>query len=182
MQWFVLHTMSGKELAVRDSILHRVKQEELTEYISDVSVPQEKVTEVKRGKKCTTARKFFPGYVLVKMRLYDEKGKLNERLWYFLRETPGVLGFLGGDKPGALTEKEAANLQGEITAKRDKPRPKVVFEPGETVKITDGAFMNFNGLIEEVDPERGKLKVSVSIFGRTAPVELEYWQVEKVSS
>lgn len=179
-QWFVLHTMSGKETLVRESILHRAKQEELQEHIAEVLVPQEKVTEVKRGKKSTTAKKFFPGYVLIDMCLYDDQGKLNEKLWYFIRETPGVLGFLGGDKPNALSETEVSSLHGEMEAKRDKAKPKVVFEPGETVKINDGAFMNFNGVIEEVDPERGKMKVSVSIFGRTAPVELEYWQVERV--
>lgn len=178
-QWFVLHTMTGKETRIRDSILYQAKFKELEDCIGEVSVPCEKVTEVKKGKRSTITQKFFPGYVLISMSLYDD-GKLNEPLWYFIREIPGVLGFLGGDRPTALQPDEVAHIQGQIAEKQDKTKPKVTFEPGETVKINDGPFMNFNGVIEELDPERGKLKVSVSIFGRTAPVELEYWQVERV--
>ncbi len=178
-EWFVLHTLTGKELRVRDIILHRAKQEELGELIGEVTIPTEKVTEVKQGKKNTTNKKFFPGYVLVNMSLYQD-GKLNETLWYFMRETPGVIGFLGGERPLPLKPDEVQHIQGQMVEKQDRPKPKISFEPGETVKINDGPFMNFDGIIEEVDPERGRMKVSVSIFGRTAPVELEYWQVERV--
>ena len=178
-QWFVLHTMTGKETRIRDSILYQAKFKELEEFIGEVLVPCEKITEVKKGKRSTMTQKFFPGYVLINLSLYED-GKLNEPLWYFVREIPGVLGFLGGDRPTALQLDEVARIQGQVADKRDKAKPKIVFEPGETVKINDGPFMNFNGVIAEMDPERGKLKVSVSIFGRTAPVELEYWQVERV--
>ena len=178
-QWFVLHTLSGQEGKVKESIERRIKQEEMQDYIDEVLIPTEKVSEVKRGKKSTTTRKFYPGYVLVHMYLYDEAKSLVDKTWYFTQQTPGIIGFIGGEKPVPLRPDEVNSILQQIEEKKEKVKPKVSFEVGETVKITDGPFLNFNGAIEEIDPERGKLKVSVSIFGRSAPVELEYWQVER---
>ena len=178
-QWFVLHTLSGQEMKVKESIERRIKQEEMQDYIDQVLIPTEKVSEVKQGRKTTTTRKFYPGYVLVHMCLYNDQRGLMEKTWYFTQQTPGIIGFVGGERLVPLRPEEVENILRQIEEKKEKVKPKVVFEPGETVKITDGPFLNFNGVIEEVDPDRGKLKVSVSIFGRSAPVELEYWQVER---
>jgi len=178
-QWFVLHTLSGQEAKVKENIEKRIQLEEMEDYISEVLIPTEKVTEVKKGKRTTTTRKFFPGYVLINMSLYDDDHSLVDKTWYFTQETPGIIGFVGGERPVPLRPEEVDNMLHQIEEKQEKAKPKVTFEPGETVKINDGPFLNFSGVIEEVDPERGKLKVSVSIFGRTAPVELEYWQVER---
>lgn len=178
-QWYVLHTLSGQEARVKESIERRIKPEEMQDYIDEVLIPTEKVSEVKQGRKTTTVRKFYPGYVFVHMQLYDENHKLLEKSWGFIQQTPGIIGFIGGERPVPLRPEEVDGILRQIEEKKEKVKPKVVFEPGETVKITDGPFLNFNGVIEEVDPERGKLKVSVSIFGRSAPVELEYWQVER---
>lgn len=178
-QWFVLHTLSGQEGKVRESIERRARLEELTEFVGEVLIPTEKVSEVKRGKKTTTTRKFYPGYVLINISLYDEQKQLVDKSWYFIQETPGIIGFVGGERPVPLRKEEVEVILQQIEEKKEKVKPKVSFAPGETVKINDGPFLNFNGVIDEIDPERGKLKVSVSIFGRSAPVELEYWQVEK---
>ena len=178
-QWFVLHTLSGQEAKVKASIDRRLEQEELGAYIEEVLIPTEQVSEVKKGKRTTTTRKFYPGYVLVHMALYDDDNSLIDRTWYFMQETPGMIGFVGGNQPVPLRPEEVDGILLQIEEKKEKVKPKIIFDPGETVKITDGPFLNFSGVVEEVDPERGKLKVSVSIFGRTAPVELEYWQVER---
>ena len=137
------------------------------------------MAEVKKGKKTTSTRKFYPGYILVHMRLLDEKNQLMDRPWYFIRETPGIIGFVGGERPIAVTPDEIAVIKATISESEDTEKPKVNFELGETIKINDGPFLNFSGVIEEIEPERGKLKVTVNIFGRNTPVELEYWQVEK---
>ena len=179
-QWFVLHTLTGKEAKVKKSIESRIKAEEMEDLIGDVAIPSETVSEVKKGKKSTTTRMFYPGYVLVNICLYKDDGNFNERSWYFIRNTIGVIGFIGGEKPAPLKANEVETILHQMEEKTETIKPKVAFEPGETVKINDGPFLNFSGLIEEVDPDRGKLKMSVSIFGRTAPVELEYWQVERV--
>jgi transcriptional antiterminator NusG len=178
-QWFVLHTLSGQEQKVKDSLEKRLKVEEMDDLIKEVLIPTEKVAEVKRGKKTTSTRKFYPGYILVHMKLLDDKNQLVERSWYFVRETPGLIGFVGGERPVPLKPDEVENILAQIQERQDKVAPKVAFETGETVKITDGPFQNFTGVIEEVDAARGKLKISVSIFGRSTPVELEYWQVER---
>ena len=178
-QWFVLHTLSGQEAKVKESIEKRIKMQEMEDVIGEVLIPTEQVSEVKHGKRTTTTRKFYPGYVLINMALYDEERGLVERTWYFTQDIPGIIGFVGGEQPVPLREDEVDNILNQIEEKKEKIKPKVEFEAGETVKITDGPFINFNGVIEEVDPERGKLKVSVSIFGRSAPVELEYWQIEQ---
>ena len=178
-QWFVLHTLSGQENKVKENIERRTVLEEMGDYIGEVLIPTEKVSEVKQGKKMTTTRKFYPGYVLISLALYDADHKINEKNWYFIQETQGIIGFIGGDNPVPLRPAEVDVILNQIEEKKEKVKPKVNFEPGEPVKVTDGPFLNFSGVVEEVDPDHGKLKISVSIFGRTAPVELEYWQVER---
>lgn len=178
-QWFVIHTLAGQELKVRDSIEKRLKPEEMTEFVREVLVPMEKVAEVRGGKKTVTTRKLHPGYVYVDIVLLDENKRLLDRPWYFIRETPGIIGFVGGERPIPVTEDEMKVIKDQVSDAEDQERPKVHFDLGETIKINDGPFLNFSGVIEEVDPDRGKLKVTVNIFGRNTPVELEYWQVEK---
>ena len=178
-QWFVLHTLTGQEMKVKRYVEAQTKLQDMSEHIGDIIVPSEKVSETKNNIKRTFTKKFFPGYAIIHCVLYGEDRKLHEPTWRFLRETPGIIGFVGGDHPVPLSEEEVLDLMSASDVRKEKPRPKVVFEPGETVKITDGPFMNFSGTVDEVDPDRGKLKVSVAIFGRTAPVELEYWQVER---
>ena len=178
-EWFVIHTLTGQEAKVKDGIERRLKMEEMEEFVDQVLIPTEKVSEVKKGVKTTTTRKFFPGYVLAHMSLYDDEKQIREKVWYFIRETAGIIGFVGGEKPVPLRDSEVDILLHQVEEKKEKVKPKVEFEVGETVKITDGPFLNFSGVIEEIDPERGRLKVSVAIFGRSAPVELEYWQVER---
>ncbi len=180
-QWFVLHTLSGHEQKVKTNIASRVQQEEFDEYVGEILIPTENISEVKNGKKTTRTRKFFPGYVLANVALYDAEKKLIAETWSFIQETPSVIGFIGGEAPVPLRADEVESILNQVEEKKEKVTPNVLFEPGETIKITDGPFMNFNGVVEEVDPNHGKLKVSVSIFGRSAPVELEYWQADKAS-
>ena len=182
-QWFVLHTLTGQEQKVKRSIEARVRIEEMGEYIGEVMIPTEKVSEVRNGVKTTVTRKFFPGYVLINLALYDGERNVLEPTWRFLKETPGVIGFIGGERPMPLSADEVdAIINQTADTDKEKAKPKVQFEPGDAVKIIDGPFMSFSGTVDEVDPDRGKLKVSVAIFGRTAPVELEYWQVERAVS
>ena len=178
-KWYVVHVYSGFEKKIAQQIKEQAAQKGLGEQFDEILVPSEEVTEVRRGQKVNSERKFFPGYVLIQMALYDEHKQLMEKPWSFIQATPGLIGFIGGDRPVALRPDEVAQILQQIEEKKERVKPKVVFEPGESVKITDGPFLSFSGIVEEVDPERGKLKVSVSIFGRTAPVELEYWQVER---
>ena len=178
-QWFVLHTLSGQELKVKESIEKRIKTEEMSDYVREVLVPMEKVAEVRNGRKTVTSRKLYPGYVFIDMLLLDENSKIIERPWYFIRDTQGIIGFVGGDRPTPTPSDEIESIKAQIAASEDTERPKVSFEVGETVKINDGPFLNFSGVIEEIDPEKGRLKVMVSVFGRNTPVELEYWKVEK---
>lgn len=181
-QWFAVHTLSGKENKVKQYLEKFKRVEELDDHILEVLLPTENVAEVKRGKKTNTVRKLIPGYVFVHMKLYDESGKILNKPWYFVRETAGVIGFVGGDRPSPLRPSEIEDIRARVEAASGKEVPKVSYEVGEEVKITDGPFLNLSGRIDEIDPERGKLKVSVSIFGRFTPVELEYWQVERASS
>jgi len=178
-KWFVLHTLSGQEQKVKESIEKRLKAEEMSEYINEVLVPMEKVAEVRSGKKTVSTRKLYPGYVFVDMVLLDENNRIIEKPWYFIRDTPGIIGFVGGERPTPTSQDEIASIKSQISEAEDSERPKVHFDVGETIKINDGPFLNFSGVIEEIDPEKGKLKVTVNIFGRNTPVELEYWQVEK---
>jgi len=178
-QWFVIHTLSGQEQKVKESIEKRLKTEEMGEYIKEVLVPMEKVAEVRSGKKTVSTRKLYPGYVFIDMVLLDENNRVIEKPWYFIRDTPGIIGFVGGDRPTPTPAEEIESIKAQMSESEDTEKPKVHFDVGETIKINDGPFLNFSGVIEEIEPERGKLKVTVNIFGRNTPVELEYWQVEK---
>ena len=180
-KWYVIQTLSGQENKVYNTICKHLEQEDDSFPVYEVFVPTEKVSEVRQGKKITTTRKFFPGYILVRMDLYDpETANLDDRAWYFIRNVQGVIGFIGGgSKPVPLSEREVEDLMFQVSEDKDKVKPKINFEIGETVTIKDGAFANFEGVIEEIDAERGKLKLMVSIFGRSTPVELEFWQVER---
>jgi transcriptional antiterminator NusG len=189
-QWFVLHTLTGQENKALKSIEARVKLERMEDYIGRCVIPTERVTEKKNGKKRTIVKKFFPGYVLCELALYDssrgvdEKGKkiIYDRAWQYLRETPGVIGFIGGDRPQPLKQSEVdAILLDKPSGASQAERPRVSFSVEETVKITDGAFMGLTGQVSMVDPDKGKLKVEVQVFGRKVPVDVEYWQVEKVA-
>lgn len=178
-QWFVIQTLSGQEMKAQQSIERRCKLEGMEDDIYEVLVPTEKVADTRRGRRTVTSRKFFPGYILVRLKLYESDGTLNSRAWYFIRDSQGVIGFIGGGRPAALTDDEVTSILAQTKDDEEAPRPKITFEMGESVVIKDGAFENFEGVIESVDPERGKLKLSVSIFGRSTPVEVEYWQVER---
>lgn len=178
-QWFVIHTLAGQEQKVKDSLEKRVKTEEMSEFIHEVLVPMERVAEVRNGKKTVTTRKLYPGYVFVDMVLLDEANRIVEKPWYFVRETQGIIGFVGGERPSPTPNDDIEAIKAQISESQDTEKPKVAFAVGETVKINDGPFLNFSGVIEEIDPDKGKLKVTVNIFGRNTPVELEYWQVEK---
>ena len=173
-RWYVVHTLTGQEEKVRTSLQRLIESKQFGEAIGQVLVPREKVSEVKGGKKKISERRVFPGYVMLQM-------DLNDDTWYAVRTTPGVAGFVGsGSKPIPLQEDEVSQILQAAQEKMEKPTPKVVFEKGESVRVTEGPFTNFNGMVEEIHPEKGKLKVMVTIFGRATPVELEYWQVEKV--
>ena len=172
--WYVVHTQTGAEEKVKIALEHRISSLGLQDLIAQVIIPKEQVSEVRSGKKKISQRKFFPGYLLVEM-------ELNEKSYLFVKTSPGVTGFIGlGKKPMPLPQSEVDSILKKTEETQVKPSPKVVFEQGEQVRVTDGPFVNFNGTIDEIHPEKGKIKVSVSIFGRATPVELEYWQVEKV--
>lgn len=172
--WYVVHTQTGSEEKVKTVLENKINSEGLNELITKVIIPTEQVSEVRSGKKKISQRKFFPGYLLVEM-------DLNEKTYLFVKNAPGVTGFIGlGKKPMPLPQSEVDNILKKTEETQVKPSPKIVFEKGEQVRVTEGPFLNFNGTIEEIHPEKGKIKVSVSIFGRSTPVELEYWQVEKV--
>ena len=174
LQWYVIHTLTGQEEKVRVALQRMVDTSTAGGTIAQVLVPMEKVSEVKGGKKKISERRVFPGYVLVQMALSDDA-------WYLVKNIPGVAGFVGsGVRPVALREEDVAQILLASQEKMEKPIPKVIFDKGEGVRITEGPFNNFNGVVEEINPEKGKLRVMVTIFGRSTPVELEYWQVEKV--
>jgi len=173
-RWYVLHVYSGFESKVAQSIREKVEQYEMSENIEEVLVPIEEVVEMRRGAKKSAERKFFPGYVLVKMNMSDET-------WHLVKDTPKVTGFLGAQgKPSPITESEAQQIMRQVQDGIDSPKPSIIFDVGEQVRVSDGPFASFNGLVEEIDEEKARLKVSVSIFGRSTPVELEYGQVEKL--
>ena len=173
-RWYIVHAYSNFEKKVAESIREQSKQRGLEELFEQVLVPTEKVTEVRRGRKVDAERKFFPGYVLVKMELTDDA-------WHLVKNTPKVTGFLGSKtRPSPISEAEAERIMKQTQEGVERPRPAVLFEIGEQVRVADGPFTSFNGTVEEVDEDKGRLKVSVSIFGRSTPVELEYGQVEKV--
>ena len=172
--WYVVHAYSGFEQQVRRSLEERVSRKGLQDKFGEILVPTEEVVEMREGQKRKSERKFFPGYVLVNMEMDDET-------WHLVKDAPKVLGFIGGtgDKPTPISDKEANQILQRVQEGVEKPRPKVLFEPGEVVRINDGPFNDFNGVVEEVDYEKNRLRVEVSIFGRSTPVELEFGQVEK---
>ena len=177
--WFAVQTLSNQEAKAKQYLDKFIAVEEMEDYVFEVLMPTETVTEVKSGKKKTITRKFYPGYIFVKMRLYDDDEKLLQKPWYFVREAQGVIKFVGGDRPTPLKNSEIDRIISQVEEAEGKEKPKVQYEVGEMVKVMDGPFMNLIGKIEEIDPDKGKLKVSVSIFGRFTPVELEYWQVQR---
>jgi transcriptional antiterminator NusG len=172
--WYVVHTQTGAEDKVRSLLESRVAAKGLADVITKIVIPTEQISEIRSGKKRISQRKFFPGYLMVEM-------ELNEATYLLIKTTPGVTGFIGlGKKPMPLPQQEVDNILKRTQETQVKPSPKIIFDKGEQVRVTEGPFVNFNGTIDEIHPEKGKLKVSVSIFGRATPVELEYWQVEKV--
>ena len=173
-RWYIVHAYSNFEKKVADEIRRGAAQRNLSDLFEEIVVPTEKIVEVRRGRKVDAERKFFPGYVLVRMDMTDDA-------YHLIKNTPKVTGFLGADnKPMPISDKEAARILQQVEEGVERPKPSVHFEVGETVRVADGPFASFNGLVEEVDELRARLKVAVSIFGRATPVELEYGQVEKV--
>ena len=174
-KWYIVHAYSNFEKKVAETIREQARNQGLADSISDILVPTEDVVEIRRGRKINTERKFFPGYVLVKMNLSDE-------VFHLIKNTPKVTGFLGsGSKPMPVSEKEIQRIVGAVEEGAERPKPTIRFDIGETVKVTDGPFASFDGVVESVDEDRARLHVSVSIFGRATPVELEYDQVEKTA-
>jgi len=173
-RWYIVHVYSGFEKKVAQAIREQVQQQELADRIAEVLVPTEEVVQVRRGQKVNTERKFFPGYVLV-------KAELDEHAYHLIKNTPKVTGFLGtAGKPSPISDAEADRIMRQVKEGIERPKPSITFEIGEQVRVADGPFMSFNGYVEEVDEERARLKVAVTIFGRATPVELEYGQVEKL--
>ena len=174
-KWYIVHAYSNFEKKVAEAIREQARTQGLEDSFSEILVPTEDVVEIRRGRKVNSERKFFPGYVLVKMELTDEA-------YHLIKNTPKVTGFLGsGSKPIPVSEKEVERIVGAIEEGVERPKPTISFEIGEQVRVTDGPFASFNGTVEQVDEERARLRVTVSIFGRATPVELEYGQVEKIS-
>ena len=171
-KWYGVHTYSGFENKVRLNLVERIKNEGMEELFDEIMIPSETVVELKKGEKRTSSRKFFPGYILVKMELTDET-------WHIVKETSKVTGFVGGNAPFPIPDVEVFKITRRMEEGAEKPRPKVQFEVGETVRVIDGPFLNFSGIVEDVKPDKGKLRVTVTIFGRATPVELEFMQVEK---
>lgn len=172
MKWYVVHTYSGHENRARMSLLERVKTATLDDYFGDVLIPTESVMEVVKGQRRTSTRKFYPGYIFVQM-------ELNDRTFHLVKSTPKITGFLGGSKPTPVPEREITGIHSAMTEGKAKPKPKVVFEQGDNVRVIDGPFANFSATVEEVKPDKQKVRVLVSIFGRATPVELDFTQVEK---
>lgn len=174
-RWYVVHAYSGYEKQVMRSLKERVERFGMEAYFGEILVPTEEVVEIKNGQKRKSERKFFPGYVLVQM-------EMNEDSWHLIKDTPRVMGFIGGtaDKPAPITEKEADAILQRVHEGAEAPRPKTLFEPGEMVRVIEGPFADFNGVVEGVNYEKSRLQVAVMIFGRSTPVELEFGQVEKV--
>jgi transcriptional antiterminator NusG len=172
--WYVVHAFSGFEKKVASSLKERIERAGMGELFGEVLVPTEEVIEMRAGQKRKTERKFFPGYVLVQMELNDDS-------WHLVKETPRVMGFIGGkaDNPAPITEKEAETILRRVAVGNEKPRPKTIYEPGEMVRVIEGPFNDFNGVVEEVNYDKNRLRVAVLIFGRSTPVELDFSQVEK---
>lgn len=175
MKWYGVHTYSGYENKVKLTLEERIRALGAEDFFGEVLIPSETVVELKKGERRTSSRKFFPGYILVRM-------ELNNETWHIVKDTPKVTGFVGGGiAPPAIPDEEVAKITTRMEEGVERPKPKVEFEVGETVRVVDGPFLNFTGVVEDVKPDKGKLKVMVSIFGRVTPVELEFIQVEKTS-
>jgi transcription termination/antitermination protein NusG len=174
LQWYVVHAYSNYEHKVKESLRERIKRYGLEHKFGEILVPTEEVVEMREGQRRKSERKFFPGYVLVQMEMDDDT-------WHLVKEVPKVLGFIGGssDRPAPISEREAMAILNRVQEGVDKPRPKVLFEPGEVVRVTDGPFNDFNGVVENVNYEKSKVRVAVQILGRSTPVELDFGQVEK---
>lgn len=174
LQWYVVHAYSNYEYKVKTSLIERIKRFEMEDKFGEILVPTEEVVEMREGQKRRSERKFFPGYVLVQMEMDDDT-------WHLVKQVPKVLGFIGGtsDKPAPISDQEAAAILSRVQEGVDKPRPKVLFEPGEVVRVNDGPFNDFNGVVEHVNYEKNKVRVAVQILGRSTPVELDFGQVEK---
>lgn len=175
-QFYVVHTYSGYENKVRQSLVERIRQQGLEESFGEILIPTEQVVEMVKGERRTSKRKFFPGYIIIEM-------EMNAASWHLVKNTPKVTGFIGGKQPEdipAISREEVERLSSQISEGALKPKPKVAFETADTVRVVDGPFSGFNGTVEEVNPEKGRLRVLVSIFGRATPVELDFMQVEKV--
>ena len=174
MKWYVVHTQTGGEEKARAGLESRIQTTALKTFVGEIIVPTEQVSEIRGGKKRISARKFFPGYILLKMDMTKES-------WYLVKTTPGITGFIGpGRKPTPISDKQVQSILQRTEDTELKPTPKMTFDIGESIRIAEGPFANFNGAVMEVYPERGKVKVSVSIFGRATLVEMENWQVEKI--
>jgi len=171
-QWYVVHTYSGYEKKVKESLQNRIETEGMQDFFGEVLIPSETVVEMRKGKKRTGTRSFFPGYLLVEM-------ELDDRTWHLVRHTPKVTGFVGGKTPAPIPDSEVGEIKAQMAEGRIKPKPKVTFVEGEHVRVTDGPFSNFNGVVDSIKPDKGKVVVLVSIFGRATPVELDFTQVEK---
>lgn len=173
-QWFVVHAYSNYEMRVREALKERIERFGLEDHFGEILIPTEEVVEMREGQKKKSTRKFFPGYVLVEMDLNDDS-------WHLVKDTPRVLGFIGGtsDRPAPITDKEANAIMNRMEEGVESPRPRVLFEVGEVVRVNDGPFNDFNGVVEEVNYEKSTMRVAVQIFGRSTPVELEFFQVEK---
>jgi transcriptional antiterminator NusG len=174
LQWYVVHAYSNFEHKVKSSLIERVRRAGLQDRFGEILVPTEEVVEMREGQRRKSERKFFPGYVLVQMEMDDET-------WHLVKEVPKVLGFIGGssDRPAPISDKEAQAILNRVQEGVDKPRPKILFEPGEVVRVTDGPFNDFSGVVENVNYEKSKVRVAVQILGRSTPVELDFSQVEK---
>ncbi len=173
-RWYVVHAYSGFENRVKQSLIERIERSGMQDRFGEIMVPTEEVVEMREGQKRRSERKFFPGYVLVQMEMDDDT-------WHMVKDVPKVLGFIGGtsDRPAPITDREADAILQRVQEGAEKPRPKVLFEPGEVVRVTEGPFNDFNGVVEEVNYEKSKLRVAVMIFGRSTPVDLDFGQVEK---
>ena len=173
-KWYVIHVYSGSEKKVKDTIEEQMVTKNMSSFIEEILVPTEEIFEIRKGAKVKTEKKFFPGYILIKMNMTDES-------WHFIKSQPKVTNFLGTKgRPASLSDKEAKKLIEQITESVERPRSNVIFEIGEEVRVSDGPFQSFNGLVEEIDEDKSRLKVTVSIFGRSTPVDLEFTQVEKI--
>ena len=173
MRWYVVHAYSGQEKSIQNALIDRIKRSGMQDKFGQVLVPTEEVVEMKGGQKAISERRFFPGYILVQMEMTDET-------WHLVKSTPKVTGFIGGSamRPTPISEKEVQNIMHQVQEGVEKPKPKVLFEVGETVRVTEGPFTDFNGTVEEVIPDKGKVRVSVSLFGRPTSVELDYLQLK----